>query len=97
MLRRKYITFSVPIKKEVANGKEEKEDHNGKKEEDDNSKKKKTITYKIKFIDSYDLCKADYQTLLITYLELTIRKANHAWKEKKSNQNVILVSLKITN
>ena len=53
MLRRKYIIFSVPIKKEVANGKEEKEDDNGKKEEDDNSKKKKTITYKIKFIDSY--------------------------------------------
>ena len=53
MLRRKYIIFSVPIKKEVANGKEEKEDDKGKKEEDDNSKKKKTITYKIKFIDSY--------------------------------------------
>ena len=53
MLRRKYIIFSVPIKKEVANGKEEKEDDNGKKEEDDNSKKKKTITYKINFIDSY--------------------------------------------
>ena len=36
----KYITFSVPIKKEVAN--------------DDNSKKKKkTIAYRLKFIDSY--------------------------------------------
>ena len=36
----KYIPFSVPIKKEVAN--------------DDNSKKKKrTITYKLKFINSY--------------------------------------------
>ena len=31
MLRRKYIIFSVPIKKEVANGKEEKEVDNGKK------------------------------------------------------------------
>ena len=36
----KYIPFSVPIKKEVAN--------------DDNSKKRKrTITYKLKFINSY--------------------------------------------
>ena len=30
-----------------------------------------------------DLSKANYQTLLITYLELTIRNVNHAWKEKK--------------
>ena len=36
----KYITFSVPIKKEVNNY-------------DDNDAKKKTITYKLKFIDSF--------------------------------------------
>ena len=51
----KYITFSVPIKKEEDddNGKNE-EDDNGKKEEEDdnNSKKKETIMYKLKFIDS---------------------------------------------
>ena len=41
-----------------------------------------------------DLCKANYKTLLITYLELTIRNANHAWK-KKSNQYVNLLGLKI--
>ena len=57
----KYITFSLPIKKEVeeeeaADGKEgnskKKQDHS-KKEEDDNSKKKKKITYKLKFNDSH--------------------------------------------
>ena len=36
----KYITFSVPIKKEVNNY-------------DGNDSKKKTITYKLKFIDSF--------------------------------------------
>ena len=41
-----------------------------------------------------DLCKVNYQNLLITYLEFTIRNANHAWK-KKSNQNAILLALKI--
>ena len=30
-----------------------------------------------------DSCKANYQTLLITYMELTIKNANHASKEKK--------------
>ena len=97
MLRRKYITFSVPIKKEVANGKEEKEDDNGKKKKTIIVRKRKQSRTKKSLLIAMNLCKADYQTLLITYLELTIRKANHAWKEKKSNQNVILVSLKIIN
>ena len=55
----KFITFSVPINKEVANGKEEEEvandkedEDDSKKEQDDDSKKQKTITYKLKFIDS---------------------------------------------
>ena len=71
----KYITFSAPIKKEV-----------GKKEEVDNSKKKKTITYKIKFIDSYRFIPSKLSILLITYLKLT---------KKKSNQYAILLGLKI--
>ena len=29
-----------------------------------------------------DLCKVNYQNLLITYLEFTIKNANHAWKKK---------------
>ena len=41
------------------------------------------------------LCKVNHQTLLITYLEFIINNANHAWKEKKSNQNAVLLSLKI--
>ena len=53
----KYISFSLPIKKEVAN--------------DDNNKKKKTITYKLKFIASYRFMQGNYQALLITYLKLT--------------------------
>ena len=32
---------------------------------------------------SIDLCQANYQILLITYQEFTIRNANHAWKKKK--------------
>ena len=38
-----------------------------------------------------DLCKANYQTLLITYVELTIRNAIR----NASNQNEILLGLKI--
>ena len=33
-----------------------------------------------------DSCRVNYQTLLITYLKLTIRIAKHAWREKISNQ-----------
>ena len=47
MLRRnteKYITFSVPIKKELNNG--------------------KTITYKIKFIDSFRFMSSSLSSLL---------------------------------
>ena len=32
-----------------------------------------------------DLVKANYQTMLIAYLEFTIKNSNHAWKEQKSN------------
>ena len=49
----KYITFSVPIKKEHDNG--------------------KTTTYKLKFIDSYRLCRIHYQILLIIYLGLIMK------------------------
>ena len=54
----KYITFSVPIKKEIT-----KKDKNG------NDKITK-ISYKIKFIDSYtDLCQHHYQILLVSHLK----------------------------
>ena len=80
----KYITFSVPIKKEEDddNGKKE-EDDNGKKEEEDdnNSKKRKQLCTNQNLLIAIDLCKANYQTLSITDLELTARNTNHAWKE----------------
>ena len=41
-----------------------------------------------------DLCKVSYQTLLITYLELTIKNAWNAWI-KKLIQNVNLSDLKM--
>ena len=53
----KYITFSVPIKKEIT-----------KTDKDGNGKIPK-ISYKIKFIDSFRLCQALYQTLLIIHLK----------------------------
>ena len=59
----KYITFSAPIKKEV-----------GKKEEVDNSKKKKTITYKIKFIDSYRFIPSKLSDLIDKLSEINKKK-----------------------
>ena len=55
----KYITFSIPIKKEVNNY-------------DSNDGKKKTITYKLNLLIVLDLCQLCYQNLLITHLELLI-------------------------
>ena len=54
---KKYITFSVPIKKEIT-----KKDKNG------NDKITK-ISYKIKFMIVADLCQHLYQILLVIYLK----------------------------
>ena len=35
-----------------------------------------------------DLCKANYEILLITYLKFTKKNASYTWKEKESNQIV---------
>ena len=43
----------------------------------------KTITYKLKFIDSYRLCQLHYQILLITFQEFMIKNSRNARKEKK--------------
>ena len=56
--------------------------------------KKQPYTKSILLI-AIDLCKVNYQTLLITYLKLTKKTAKHVWKGKKSNQNAILLGLKI--
>ena len=99
----KYITFSVPIKKAAVNSEKEdendndskkEEDNNSEKENDDNSKKKKTITYKIKFIDSYRFTQSKLSDLLQSYLEFTIRNANHAWKENKIKSECDFIGLK---
>ena len=40
-----------------------------------------------------DLCKVNYQTLLITYQKLIIKIAKKAWKEKKLELNANLLDL----
>ena len=42
-----------------------------------------------------DSCKVNYQILLITCLKLIIKIAKNAWKEKKLDQNVNLLGLRI--
>ena len=59
-------------------------------------KRKQSHTDQILLI-SIDLCQANYQILLITYQEFTIRNANHAWKEKDLGRNVNLSNLKMTD
>ena len=68
-----YITFSVPTKREVIN----------------NNVDKKTITRKLKFIDSYRFMQS---LLLVTHLKfLKVENVDHAKKEKKLIQNVVLL------
>ena len=52
----------------------------------------KTITYKIKFIDSCRFMRSKLSDLVDN---LTIKFAKHAWREKISNQNAILLGLEI--
>ena len=89
----KYISFSVPIIKEVVNDDDDDDDDSDDHDDDDDSDedddydddgtKKKKIEHKLKFIDSYR-CHANYQLVLITYQEYMIRIANHARKTKIS-------------
>ena len=64
------------------------------KEEHNNGK---TITYKIKFIDSCRFMSTKLSDLVDNSLKLIIRIVKHAWREKMSNQNVSLLVLKITD
>ena len=52
----KYITFSVPIKKEVIN----------------NNGHKKIITYKVKFIDRFRFMSTSLSELVVTSWELVV-------------------------
>ena len=56
-------------------------------------KRKQSHTDQILLI-SIDLCQANYQILLITYQEFTIRNANHAWKEKRLRSECEFVEFK---
>ena len=69
----KFITFSVPIKKELDNG--------------------KTITYKLKFIDSFRFMSTSSSNLLIIYLKVIAKNV----EIKSANLSVSLKGLKITN
>ena len=72
----KYITFSVPIKKEVIN-------NNGDKEK---------LHININLLIVIDLCKDYYQNLLITHLKfLKVKNLYHAQKELKSIESVVLL------
>ena len=72
----KYITFSVPIKKELDNG--------------------KTITHKLKFIDSYRFTSTSLSSLVHNLSGINEKELKRAYgKKKKSDQNAILSSLKI--
>ena len=89
----KFITFSVPINKEVANGKEEEEVANdkddSKKEQDDDSKKQKTITYKLKFIDSDRFMQIKLSDLVHNLFGIFNKECKKYTNKKKLNQNVI--------
>ena len=72
----KYITFSVPIKKELDNG--------------------KTITHKLKFIDSYRFTSTSLSSLVHNLSGINEKELKRVYgKKEKSDQNAILSSLKI--
>ena len=71
----KYITFSVPIKKENKDG--------------------KTITYKIKFIDTYRYIDSKLSDLTDNLLEINNKDSKKCMERKKTDQNVNLLVLKI--
>ena len=72
----KYIIFSVPIKKELDNG--------------------KTITHKLKFIDSYRFTSTSLSSLVHNLSGINEKELKRVYgKKKKSDQNAILSSLKI--
>ena len=62
MLRRKYITFSVPISKELDNG--------------------KTITYRLKFIDSFRFVSTSLSSLVDNLCEI-YKKECKGYEERK--------------
>ena len=64
----KYITFSVPIRK-VINGDNDNDNDNNNY---NNNNKAKTITYRIKFVDSYRFMQSSLSTLTDNLSEILI-------------------------
>ena len=62
------------------------------KEEHDNGK---TITYKLKFIDSCRFMQSKLLDLVDNLSQINNKGCKHAWREKISNQNNILLGLQI--
>ena len=73
----KYITFSIPIKKENDGG--------------------KTITHKVKFIDTCRFMESKLLDLASNLSEVNKKIAKNPWKEKKLDQNANLLGLRIIN
>ena len=73
----KYITFSVPIEKELDNG--------------------KTITHKLKFIDSFRFMSTSLSKLVDTLSEIYKKGCKGCKERKKLNQYAILLDLKTIN
>ena len=100
---RKYISFSVPITKEVANddgGKKEEQDEDvddGKKKkekDDDDGTKKKRITYKLNFIDSYRFMPCKLSDLVDNLLRIHKRECKSCMKDKKLRQKCEFIGFK---
>ena len=64
-----------------------------KKEHENN----KTITYKIKSIDTGRFMPSKLSDLADNLSEINNKDAKHAWRERRSEQNVTLLGLKITD
>ena len=88
----KYITFSVPIVKEVAND-EEESDCDSNEEEVVNSQKKKKIAYKIQFIDSYRFMSCKLSDL-VDNPGIHNKECEKCMKEKKNMQKCKFIGFK---
>ena len=78
----KYITFSVPIKKEVIN----------------NNGDKKTITYKLKFIDSFRFMSTSLSELVDNTSEIfKSKECKSCIERKKNNSEYCFLRLKMTD
>ena len=54
-----------------------------------------TVIYKLKFIDSYRFMPTSLPNLVDNLSGIKKKNANHSWKEKISNQNAIVLILKV--